>query len=150
MSSDSDFTVETAHAAAERDALGTWVEAFLASDGSDNAELGEQLRQDYPIWFGPVRIGFDRLRRLAGPPDEPTLERLDDDDDATVEEMKDSLEDGWTPPPFVATWQGDHLMLEDGNHRVEGVRRYGESRYWCVVGVRTDAERVAAEAEIQR
>jgi len=150
MSSDTDFTVEYARAAAERDELGDWVAAFLASDGSDNAELGEQLREGYPIWFGPVRIPFDRLHRLAGPPDQPTLERLDGDDLDTVEGMKDSLEEGWTPPPFVATWQDDHLMLEDGNHRAEGVRRFGENSYWCVVGAASDADRSSAEAEIRR
>lgn len=150
MSSDQSFTVRTARDAASTDALGEWVAAFLASDGSDNAELGEQLDADHPIWFGPVQIAFDRLNRLAGPPDHPTLERLDQDDLETVESMEESIDDGWAPPPFVATWQDDHLVLEDGNHRVEGVRRAGDDSYWCVVGVRSDDERAAAQAAIER
>lgn len=128
--------------------MADWVAEFLASDGSDNAVLGEQMRNDYSIWFGPVRIGFDRLHRLAGPPDQPTLERLDSEDIERVESMEESIEDGWTPPPFVATWQGDHLVLEDGNHRAEGVRRSGDDGYWCVVGVNTESERDAAHAVI--
>lgn len=143
-----DYTLESAHEAASDDTLATWVAEFLASDGSDNAVLGEQLRDEYPIWFGPVDVPFDRLHRLAGPPEEPTLERLDADDIETVEAMEESIDDGWTPPPFVATWQDDHLMLEDGNHRVESLRRSGHDGYPCIVGVTTAAERTRAEAAI--
>lgn len=146
--SDERFTIESARDAARSDRLSEWVADFLASDGSDNAELGEQLRAEYPMWFGPVQVPFDRMHRLAGPPDQPTLERLDADDMDTVESMEESIDDGWTPPPFVATWQDDHIMLEDGNHRAEGVRRAGDDGYWCVIGVRTDDEQRAALALI--
>lgn len=148
MSSDDDFSVDTARDAARSDSLDRWVADFLASDGSDNAELGRELRDEYPVWMGPVEITFDRLHRLAGPPDQPTLERLDQDDLETVEAMEDSIDDGWTPPPFVATWQSDHFRLEDGNHRAEGIRRAGHDRHWCVVGLRSADARDAAEAEI--
>ena len=40
---DEDFTVATARRAAAGDQLAEWVRRFLASPGSDNAELGEQL-----------------------------------------------------------------------------------------------------------
>lgn len=148
MSNDQEFSTSTARDAASTGELGRWVADFLASDGSDNAELGEQLFEKYPQWFGPIRIAFDRLHRLAGPPDQPTLERLDEDDLETVEAMEESIDDGWTPPPFVATWQGDHLMLEDGNHRVEGLRRAGNTDYWCVVGALDDEDRQAAQDAI--
>jgi hypothetical protein len=128
-----EFTVDTAREAAERDELATWVAAFLASPGSDNAELAALLADPPRSWVGPVKLRFDELHRLAGPPDQPTLSRLDQDDLATVEEMADSLDDGWDPPPLIVTWQGDHLRLEDGNHRVEGMRRAGEQDAWSIV-----------------
>lgn len=148
MASDQKFTIDSARDAEGAGTLGSWVESFLASDGSDNAELGKRLRREFPLWFGPILIPFDRLNRLAGPPDQPTLERLDHDDLESVESMQESIEDGWSPPPFVATWNDDHLMLEDGNHRVEGIRRSGEGSYWCVVGVATDDDRRLAQDEI--
>lgn len=135
MSQPSEFTVESAQSAARADRLGEWVRAFLASDGSDNEELAEELVDTHSLWIGPVEIHLDRLRRLAGPPGQPTLERLDSDDLASVRAMDDSIDDGWTPPPFVATWKGDHLSLEDGNHRAEALRRAGVERWWCVVGL---------------
>ena len=71
MSTDA-HTVETARAAAERDDLVRWVAEFLASPGSDNAELGEALSTSHRWWIGPVELPLDRLHRLAGPPGAPT------------------------------------------------------------------------------
>ena len=69
MADEQDFTLDTARSAARDDRLHEWVDGFLASPGSDNAVLGEQLRREYTLWFGPVEVPFDRLHRLAGPED---------------------------------------------------------------------------------
>jgi hypothetical protein len=58
-----------------------------------------------------------------------------------VEDLSEKVEEGWQPPPLVVT-QNDmgQLVLEDGNHRVEGLRRSGEQQTWAVVGfASTDA-----------
>lgn len=136
-----EFSVAGARAAAERDELAAWVEAFLASDGSDNAVLGEVLREQKTSWSGPTRLPFDRLERLAGPPDQPTLAPLDDDDLETVDDMEDSLDEGWEPPPLIVSYRDRHLVVEDGNHRIEGLRRSGHTDYWAVVGFDDDAQR---------
>ncbi len=141
------FTVDGARAAADRNDLAGWVSAFLASPGSDNAILGERLRFDVAEWAGPVRLPFDDLHRLAGPPDQPTLERLGDDDLETVEGMEESIEDGWEPPPLIVTFQDDHLVVEDGNHRTEGLRRAGHDDYWAVIGFEQAFDREKFEAE---
>lgn len=129
-----DFTVAGAQQAAAERRLGEWVQGFLASDGSDNAPLGESLAEELASWVGPVRLAFDELHRLAGPPDQPTLTRLTDDDLERVDDMADSIDDDWEPPPLVVAIRDDQLVLEDGNHRTEGLRRVGETRYWAVVG----------------
>ena len=36
-------------------------------------------------------------------------------------------------------------MLEDGNHRVEGVRRTGADEVWAVIGFDSEADRAAFE-----
>ncbi len=142
-----DFSVESARAAAERDALEDWVVRFLASPGSDNAALADQLTNPPRLWAGPLRLPIDRLNRLAGPPDEPVLCPVDDDfwrDD--LEEMVDQIDDGgWTPPPVVVTFRDGQLVLEDGNHRVEGLRRAGEQETWAVVGFERAEDRDAFE-----
>lgn len=139
---DEKFTVETAREAAARDELDAWMARFLASPGSDNAELGQMLRERSLLWIGPLELPIDKLNRLAGPPGHPVLVPVDDEawrDD--VEDLEERVEEGWEPPPVVVTYEDGQLKLEDGNHRVEGMRRAGETMAWSVVGFQTTAER---------
>lgn len=136
------FTVETARRAAANDDLGDWVVRFLASPGSDNAPLGHKLSDPPRVWIGPVEIPIKQLHRLAGPADHPVLCAVDEDYwRADVEDLSEKIADGWEPPPMVVTYQDDELVLEDGNHRAEGVRRAGETTAWCVVSFENEAER---------
>ncbi len=137
---DEEFSLGAARTAAERDDLRGWVARFLASDGSDNADLAEMLNSEMTCWRGPVRLPFSELHRLAGPPDQPTLARLDEDDLETVEDMEDSIDEGWEPPPLIVSAKNDQLVVEDGNHRTEGLRRAGEDSYWCIVCASSDDE----------
>ena len=137
-----DFSVEAARRAAERDELGPWVARFLASPGSDNAELGHALTHPPRTWIGPVRLPLDQLHRLAGPPDHPVMVPVDEDDwRDDVDELEDKVEDGWEPPPMIVTYRDDQLHLEDGNHRAEGLRRAGEREAWAVVSFESPEER---------
>ncbi len=139
---DHEFTVESARHASERGELAEWVREFLASPGSDNADLGELLADERSHWTGPTKLRIDQLHRLVGPPGDPVLCPVDDDywrDD--VEDMEDQVEEGWEPPPMIVTYRDDQLVLEDGNHRVEGMRRAGETEVWAVVCFQDDAAR---------
>ena len=136
------FTVDTARRAAERDDLNDWVARFLASPGSDNPELAYGLTHPPRSWIGPVRLPLDQLNRLAGPPDHPVLVPVDEDDwRDDVDDLEDKVEDGWEPPPMVVSFRDNELHLEDGNHRVEGMRRAGEDEVWAVVNFESDEER---------
>ena len=140
MATEHDDTLDDARAAERRDALDQWVDAFLRSPGSDNADLADQLAERISIWHGLVRLEFDDLHRLAGPPDQPTMDRFDGDDD-TIAGMVDSVRDGWEPPPVIVSLNGPQLVVEDGNHRIEALRRTGRSDHWAVVGFETESER---------
>ncbi len=136
------FTVDSARDAAGRDELAAWVARFLSSPGSDNAPLAHALTHPPRTWIGPVRLRLDELNRLAGPPEHPVLYPVDEDywrDD--VEDLGEKVEEGWEPPPAVVTFRDDQLHLEDGNHRVEGVRRAGEREIWAVVSFEDPEER---------
>jgi hypothetical protein len=142
VSDDHEYSLEGARAAADRDELGRWVARFLASPGSDNAPLAERLSASPRWWLGPVQLPVDQLNRLAGPPDDPVLCPVDDDywrDD--VDEIAERIEDEWQPPPVIVSHRDGRLMLEDGNHRVEGVRRAGEDQVWAVVAFEDPDER---------
>ena len=134
MSDDHEHSVEAARDAAERDELDAWVARFLASPGSDNAPLAHKLTEPPRWWLGPVQVPVDQLHRLAGPPGDPVLVPVDDDywrDD--IDDMADLIEDQWEPPPVIVTHRDGRLDLEDGNHRVEGLRRAGEDHVWAVI-----------------
>src|SRR5215207_9542462 len=140
---DGEWTVEAARAAAERDELGAWVADFLASPGSDNAALAVKLSEPPRYWLGPVELPVKQLHRLAGPPGEPVLVPVDDDywrDD--VDEMAEKIDDDdWEPPPVIVSYRDDQYVLEDGNHRVEGLRRAGKDRAWGIIGFDDPAAR---------
>ena len=132
---DDDFSVTSARQAAERDELADWVAGFLASPGSDNAPLAAKLTARVRWWSGPFSLPLDRLGRLAGPPGAPVLETVDEDewrDD--VDDLASAVDDGFEPPPVVVTQQEGGLVVEDGNHRIEALRRAGRTRAWAVVG----------------
>jgi hypothetical protein len=142
MTDRDDFSVDAARQAAERDELGPWVARFLASPGSDNEPLGHALTHPPRTWIGPVRLPIDQLHRLAGPPGEPVLVPVDEDDwREDVDDLEDKVEDGWEPPPLIVTYRNDRLELEDGNHRAEGLRRAGEREAWAVVSFDSADER---------
>jgi hypothetical protein len=135
-------SLDAARAAAERDELNEWVAEFLASPGSDNEELAAALTGRPRWWLGPVEIPLEQLNRLAGPPGEPVIVAVDDDywrDD--VEDLEEKVRDGWEPPPVIASYRDGELYLEDGNHRVEGVRRSGGGETWAVIGFDDPGER---------
>ncbi len=135
MSAETEEWHRSAQAAAERDELGGWVRTFLASPGSDNAALGDQLTDRMSSWLGPMPLPVDLLDRLAGPPGSPVLVPVDDEewrDD--VEELAERIEGGFEPAPVIVSFKDGRFVLEDGNHRVEGLRRAGGREAWAIVG----------------
>jgi hypothetical protein len=75
----------------------------------------------------------ERLARLAGPEDEAVCDIEPEEWEGDVSAMQDSLDDGWEPPPLLAEWQDDRLLLQDGNHRFEALVRAGETHAWTLV-----------------
>lgn len=142
MSAGPEHSVAAAREAAARDELGEWVARFLASPGSDNPELAEQLSTPPRHWLGPVQVPLDQLGRLAGPPGAPVLEEVEEHewrDD--VADLAARIEDGLEPPPVIVTHADDRLKVEDGNHRIEALRRAGVAQAWAVVGFDDPAAR---------
>ena len=130
-----EFSLEGAREAAERDDLDAWVARFLASPGSDNAPLAAELSQRNLWWLGPVLVPLDIMHRLAGPSDAPVLCPVDDDYwGDSVDDMHRRIEEGWEPPPVIVSCHDSHLVLEDGNHRMESLRRSGTQHAWTIIG----------------
>lgn len=143
-----DFSLESARRAAEEDRLRDWVARFLASPGSDNPVLAEQLTSELAWWAGPYQLPLDELHRLAGPPGDPVLCPVDEEYwDERVDSLDRLAERGWDPPPVIVACRDGKFVLEDGNHRAEGLRRAGRRVVWAVVGFsgREERDRFSAE-----
>ena len=135
------FSLASAHAAAEHDDLARWVGDFLASRGSDNAILAAALAQDPHWWAGPLRVPVADLERLAGPEDDALVPIEAEEWEEDVETMEESIEEGWEPPPLLVEHQDGRLLLQDGNHRYEALRRAGEDEAWVIVWFSSPEER---------
>lgn len=138
--SDPRFTLATAKEAAETDSMAIWVGEFLASRGSDNAELAAALANRPHWWVGPVCLPIDRLEPLAGPDDDVLVPVEPEAWEGDVGEMASSLEEGWEPPPVLVEHQDGKLLLQDGNHRHEALRRAGATHVWAVIWCDDEAE----------
>lgn len=135
MCNELEFTVEGARRAAGEDRLRDWVTRFLASPGSDNPVLAETLSAELAWWAGPFELPLSKLNRLAGPPGDPVLCPVDEEYwDERVDSMDELAERGWDPPPVIVACRDGEFVLEDGNHRAEGVRRAGRRVVWAVIG----------------
>lgn len=141
MTASEEFSLEGARAAAERGELGEWVGRFLRSEGSDNPVLADELSQRMTWWAGPVLLPLDRLKRLAGPRDAQVLCPVDEEEwPDYVEDMAEKAQDGWEPPPVIVAYNEDGYVLEDGNHRVESLRRAEVREVWAVVGLEREED----------
>ncbi len=128
------FTLESARAAAADDnGIAAWVGEFLASPGSDNEVLAAALAQTRHWWAGPLSIALDDLERLAGPEPDALVPVAPEEWEHDVDEMIESLDEGWEPPPLLAEFQDGRLVLQDGNHRYETLSRAGETHAWVLI-----------------
>jgi hypothetical protein len=130
---ESNFSLASARAAADADETAIWVGDFLASRGSDNEVLAAALAQKPHWWVGPILVPLEELVRLAGPEDDALVPIEADEWEGDVEEMQESIEEGWEPPPLLAEYQDGRLLLQDGNHRYEALVRAEEDATWVLV-----------------
>ncbi len=137
-----EFSLASAQRAADEDMLAEWVVDFLASPGSDNAELAASLGFSGVTYLGPIRFELDRLTPMAGPDEGSVVVPVPKEEwESDVEAMEDSIEEGWCPPPLLVSHRNGSYYLEDGNHRYETLCRSGATDAWTILLFADEAER---------
>lgn len=140
--SEEEFSVTSAKRAADEGRLSQWVVDFLSSPGSSNAELAADLALKGTVYLGPIRFPLDRLTPMAGPDeDEVVVPVAEEEWESDVEDMEDSIEEGWHPPPLLVSHHDGQFFLEDGNHRCETLRRTGATSAWTILLFDDEMER---------
>ena len=140
--SEEEVSVSSAQRAADEGRLAQWVVDFLSSPGSSNAELAADLALKGTVYLGPIRFPLDRLTPMAGPDeDEVVVPVAKEEWESDVEDMEDSIEEGWRPPPLLVSHHDGQFFLEDGNHRCETLRRTGATTAWTILLFDDETER---------
>jgi len=140
--SEEEVSVSSAQRAADEGRLAQWVVDFLSSPGSSNAELAAALELKGTVYLGPIRFPLDRITPMAGPDeDEVVVPVAKEEWESDVEDMEDSIEEGWHPPPLLVSHHDGQFFLEDGNHRCETLRRTGATSAWTILLFDDEMER---------
>jgi hypothetical protein len=121
-----DFSTRGARAMAARGELERWLHAYLTCEPRwANPGLANGLRRAPRRYRGPLEMPVALLERKCGP--EPEMEFRQDP--ASFEEhiraIAASLVEPEDLPPLVVEDLGGRLMVCDGTHRLEAVRRRG-------------------------
>jgi ParB-like nuclease domain len=142
VTDDEKISVTSAKRAADEGRLAEWVVDFLSSPGSSNPELAAALALRGTIYLGPIRLALDRLTPMAGPDgDKVVVPVAKEDWESDVEDMAESIEEGWHPPPLLVSHHDGEYFLEDGNHRCETLRRTDATHAWAILLFADEAER---------
>ena len=126
------FTVEEALSFSKEGRVEEWVHLFLNSVG-DNVPFSEGLKLERRYWTGPLLIKFDKLRRCCGP--EPEMEYFNEPEgwEAEISKFQKLIRSGWEMPPLIAQHEGNDIVVNDGNHRMEALKREGIEECWVII-----------------
>lgn len=136
---DMTFTVNEALEFASRGDIEEWVHLFLNSVG-DNKPFSDGLKLQKRYWLGPFHIELEKLRRCCGPEPEMQFIVTADGWESHISYFQKLIKDGWNIPPLIAYNQGDYLVVNDGNHRLEAMRREGIEKWWVIIWESNGAE----------
>lgn len=110
-----------------------WIQDFLRADGK-NLALADGLLLEERHYFGLREIPISLFSDVkSGAP-----EYLHAENDIryffyVVEQMKESLADGWDAPPLIVEYVYGKFQVDDGRHRLELYRQMGVERVWAAV-----------------
>lgn len=109
-----------------------WVHKYLCGSGN-NIPLSDGLKLAKRYWIGPMKYRLDALERICGPEEHMEFRQDAEGWEIGIQAMMESLEKGWTPAPFILTFDDKGISLRDGNHRYEALKRMGHEEHWVFI-----------------
>ncbi len=125
--------------------IDAWMQDFLRADGK-NLALADGLLLEERYYFGLREIPITLLSDVkSGAP-----EYLQAENDIqyffhVVEQMKESLADGWDAPPLIVEYVYGKFQVDDGRHRLELYRQIGAECVWAAVWTTGEENRKTVE-----
>ena len=155
-----DFTVRGALRCAEQGRLDAWVHAYLGTAGVLHRDLGENsdyherlaawFEREERFWAGPLEMPLSRLIRRLGPEAAMPWNEPRETWERRVAAIQNAFEDPSAMPPLIARAvvpePGEasgafQLLLNDGAHRHEALKRLGQTTCWVIVWFDSAAQR---------
>ena len=126
-----DFTLAEAKRYAEKGKIEEWVIEFLLA--TDNTKFVEFIKKRKEAWSGPKEIELDAVERRCGP--EKGMQWCEPEDvfNKKVNEMISRIKKGWGVPPFILWYMDGELIMADGAHRHEALKRLGYKKHWAII-----------------
>lgn len=109
-----------------------WIHIFLKTAGN-NLALSEGLKLQKRFWLGPVLISVDKLIRCCGPEEDMEYYNEPKGWEIHINKFCDLINNGWEYPPLIAEHDSGKLIIRDGNHRHEALRRMGIEKCWVII-----------------
>ena len=133
------FTVGEALEYASKGLIEDWVHLFLNSVG-DNIPFSEGLKLQKRYWLGPVFMELDYLKRCCGPEPEMKFVVPAEGWEDHITYFQRLIRDEWDMPPLIGENESDYLIVNDGNHRLEAMKREGIEKCWVIIWESNSAE----------
>ncbi len=149
-----DFTVEGAMQCAGQGWLEAWIRAYLSTGEDDyHQRLGAWFDRAERFWIGPVELPLARLIRRLGPEEAMPWKEPREDWERRVTAIQNAFAHPQDMPPMIARAARDEtgafrLLLNDGAHRHEALKRLGETTFWVLIWFDSAALRRAFMAEL--
>lgn len=129
---DMKFTINEAVSYSKDGRIEEWVHLFLNSVGG-NPPFSQGLKLEKRYWLGPVHIEISKLKRCCGPEPEMQFHNPRDEWEFEIEKFRELIRSGWDMPPLIVQHEGDDLVINDGNHRIEAMSREGYDKCWAII-----------------
>jgi hypothetical protein len=114
---------------------------YLLTEGK-NKHLADHLSNNKIIWVDLIEYPLRQLRREMGYEGEGLVFSENKEQwDQRVGLLKNDIQQGYTPPPLIATDFWDDVHLADGSHRHEAFVQLNWSKYWTIFFIKNEANK---------
>ena len=137
-----DFTVRGALRCAEQGRLEAWIQAYLNTGKAFHQRLAAWFDREERFWTGPVEVPLGRLIRRYGPEEAMLWKESRENWERRVTAIQNAFEEPREMPPMIARAVREELggeagvfrlLLNDGAHRHEALKRLGETTFWVLL-----------------
>ena len=162
-----DFSVQGALRSAEQGRRETWIRAYLdaSSDFHIDLDIAHEYHKRLAVWFGreerfwagPLELPLDRLTRQYGPEETMPWKEAREQWESRVTALQNAFAHPLDMPPMIARAveeehgaSGFRLLINDGAHRHEALKRLGETTGWVLVWFDSAVQQRAFVADLDR